>query len=55
MSILVQINETTVGALAESLNALGAKPADLVGILESLHAAGALQAAGLAPARARAQ
>ncbi len=34
----------TVGELVETLNALGVKPADLVGILQSMHAAGALKA-----------
>ncbi len=34
----------TVGDLLETMNALGVRPADLVGILQSLHAAGALKA-----------
>lgn len=38
------VDGTTVGKLVETLNGLGVKPADLVGILQAIHAAGALQA-----------
>lgn len=41
---LVGIKGSTVGDLIETLNGLGVKPGDLVGILQSLHAAGALKA-----------
>jgi len=41
---LVQLGDATVGDLIASLNALGVKPADLVGILQAIHAAGALSA-----------
>jgi flagellar P-ring protein precursor FlgI len=41
---VVGIGGATVGELVESLNALGVKPADLVGILQSIHTAGALRA-----------
>ena len=41
---LVKLGDATVGDLIESLNALGVKPADLVGILQAIHAAGALSA-----------
>lgn len=41
---VVAVGGTTVGDLIESLNALGVKPADLIGILQSMHAAGALKA-----------
>lgn len=41
---LVNIGGTTVGNLVKSLNALGIKPADLIGILQAIHAAGALKA-----------
>jgi flagellar P-ring protein precursor FlgI len=41
---VVNVGGTTVGELIESLNALGVKPADLVGIVQSIHAAGALKA-----------
>ncbi|TWW11536.1 flagellar P-ring protein [Planctomyces bekefii] len=34
----------TVGDLIETMNALGVKPTDLVGILQAIHAAGALKA-----------
>jgi flagellar P-ring protein precursor FlgI len=34
----------TVGDLVETMNALGVRPADLVGILQAIHAAGALKA-----------
>jgi flagellar P-ring protein precursor FlgI len=34
----------TVGDLVDTLNALGVKPADLVGIIQAVHAAGALKA-----------
>lgn len=41
---VVNVGGTTVGELIETLNALGVKPADLVGIVQSVHAAGAMQA-----------
>lgn len=41
---VVNVGGTTVGELIETLNALGVKPADLVGIVQSIHAAGALKA-----------
>ena len=41
---VVKLNGATVGDLLETLNALGVKPADLIGILQSLYAAGALKA-----------
>lgn len=41
---VVPIGGSSVGELMETLNALGVKPHDLVGILQSLHASGALQA-----------
>jgi len=34
----------TIGELVRGLNALGVKPRDLIGILQSMRAAGALQA-----------
>jgi flagellar P-ring protein precursor FlgI len=41
---LVTLGASTVGDLVDAMNALGVKPADLVGILQAIHAAGALQA-----------
>jgi flagellar P-ring protein FlgI len=41
---VVNMGGSTVGDLIETMNALGVKPADLVGILQSMHASGALQA-----------
>jgi len=41
---VVNVAGTTIGDLVESMNALGVKPPDLVGILQAVHAAGALQA-----------
>ena len=41
---VVKLSGATVGDLLETLNALGVKPADLIGILQSLYAAGALKA-----------
>lgn len=41
---LVNLGGATVGSLVETLNALGIKPADLIGILQAVHAAGAIQA-----------
>ncbi len=41
---LVNLPATTVGELIETLNAIGVRPPDLIGILQSLHAAGALNA-----------
>jgi flagellar P-ring protein precursor FlgI len=41
---VVKVGGATVGDLIDTLNALGVKPADLVGILQSMHAAGALKA-----------
>lgn len=41
---MVELKGSTVGDLVKSLNALGVKPADLVSILQSIHASGALQA-----------
>jgi len=41
---VVNIGGATVGSLVESMNALGVKPADLVGILQAVHASGAMQA-----------
>ncbi|MFK7824980.1 MAG: flagellar basal body P-ring protein FlgI [Oligoflexales bacterium] len=40
---LLHLNKVTVGSLVKSLNELGVKPKDLVGILQAIHAAGALQ------------
>ena len=40
---LLSLNKATVGDLVKSLNELGVKPKDLVGILQAIHAAGALQ------------
>ncbi len=36
--------QATVGSLLETLNNLGVKPPDLIGIVQAIHAAGALQA-----------
>ena len=41
---VVSMGGATVGELLETLNSLGVKPPDLVGILQSLHAAGAINA-----------
>lgn len=41
---VVKFNAATVGSLVETLNSMGVKPADLVGILQAIHAAGALKA-----------
>ncbi len=41
---VVDIEGTTVGELVKSLNAMGVKPKDLIGILQAMHAAGALSA-----------
>jgi len=41
---VVKIGGTTVGKLVETMNAMGMKPADLVGVLQAVAAAGALQA-----------
>ena len=41
---VVNVAGTTVGKLVESLNSLGVRPADLVGIIQALRASGALQA-----------
>lgn len=41
---LVKIPAATVGELIETLNSIGVKPLDLIGILQSLHAAGAISA-----------
>lgn len=41
---VVKLDGATVGDLIETMNALGVKPADLIGILQTLHAAGALKA-----------
>ncbi len=41
---VVNLNGSTVGDLVDTLNALGVKPADLVGILQAMHAAGAIKA-----------
>lgn len=41
---VAKVSGSTVGDLIEALNALGMKPADLVGVLQAVHAAGALQA-----------
>jgi flagellar P-ring protein precursor FlgI len=41
---VVDIDGTTVGKLVESLNSMGVKPADLIGILQAIHTAGALNA-----------
>jgi flagellar P-ring protein precursor FlgI len=38
------VQAATVGDLIDSMNALGVKPQDLVGILQAIHAAGALKA-----------
>jgi len=41
---VVSVGGTTVGELLQTLNNLGVKPADLVGILQSVHASGAINA-----------
>jgi flagellar P-ring protein precursor FlgI len=41
---LVGVSGTTVGELVNSLNSIGVKPKDLIGILQAMHAAGALSA-----------
>ena len=41
---VVSMGGTTVGELIETMNAMGVKPEDLVGIVQSIHAAGALRA-----------
>jgi len=41
---LVPMQGTTIGDLVKSLNQMGVKPEDLVNILQSLHASGALKA-----------
>lgn len=41
---VVPLGGATVGQLIETMNALGVRPQDLVGILQSIHAAGALGA-----------
>lgn len=41
---VVKFNGATVGSLVETLNSMGVKPADLVGILQAIHASGALKA-----------
>jgi len=38
------VSGSTVGDLIEALNALGMRPSDLVGVIQAIHAAGALQA-----------
>lgn len=40
---IVRVKKATIGGLVETLNALGVKPQDLVGILQAMHAAGALK------------
>ena len=40
---VVSIGGSTVGKLVETMNSLGVRPADLVGILQAVQAAGALQ------------
>ena len=41
---MVEVKGSTVGDLVKSLNAMGVQPADLVSILQSIHASGALRA-----------
>lgn len=41
---VVNMGGSTVGKLVESMNALGMKPADLVGVMQAVQAAGALHA-----------
>src|SRR5690606_33867796 len=41
---VVPLGGTTVGDLIKTMNDMGVKPADLVGILQAVEAAGALQA-----------
>ena len=41
---MVRVKGTTVGDLVKSLNAIGIKPVDLVGIIQAIHAAGGLNA-----------
>jgi flagellar P-ring protein precursor FlgI len=41
---VVNLPSATVGELIETLNSIGVKPADLIGIIQSLHAAGAINA-----------
>ncbi len=38
------VKASSVSELVESMNALGVKPADLVGIVQAIHAAGAIHA-----------
>lgn len=39
-----QVDGTTVNDLVKSLNQMGVKPEDLISILQSIHASGALRA-----------
>ncbi|SME87831.1 flagellar P-ring protein precursor FlgI [Pseudobacteriovorax antillogorgiicola] len=41
---MVELKGSTVGDLVKSLNAMGVQPSDLVSILQSIHASGALRA-----------
>ena len=41
---VAEIKGSTVGELVESLNAMGVKPADLISIMQTIHASGALKA-----------
>lgn len=41
---VVGLDKVTIGELVETMNALGVKPTDLVGVLQALHAAGAIHA-----------
>lgn len=41
---VVSMGGSTVGKLIESMNAMGMKPADLVGVMQAIQASGALQA-----------
>lgn len=41
---LMNVKGATVGELISSLNALGVKPKDLIGIIQAMHSAGAIQA-----------
>lgn len=41
---VVNMGGTTVGKLIEAMNAMGMKPADLIGVMQAIQSAGALQA-----------
>ena len=41
---LVNVDGTTVGELVKAMNALGVTPKDMIGIIQAVYAAGAMQA-----------